>query len=257
MTIGMKIVSILCIVAIPFAMMTGLFINQVLKDIHTANEEAAGLRQLQPVWQAYVGAGSADRAAGAGLSDIPAASGFSAAIAVGKPRAEVLEAGRLAIQKIADTYGLTLDPDLDSYYVGDMVVSRLPLIVSAGADLLRAGGELAKGGPVSGGHASDLRFDLAMMRDSVDGLASDYTTAVGGNKDGSVASGIGPNVERVKVKFKAVAGAAEPVLKALEAGQPVTAAALEPLLDGRCPQLWSTSCSRRAFRASKPTRPGS
>jgi methyl-accepting chemotaxis protein len=54
LTVGLKISLILSLVAIPFALMTYLFVAQVRKDVSFASDELAGTQYLASIWPALV-----------------------------------------------------------------------------------------------------------------------------------------------------------------------------------------------------------
>src|SRR5689334_6076947 len=54
LTVGMKISAILAIVAVPFALMTWLYLSQVAKDIAFAAKEIVGAHYVQELWTGFV-----------------------------------------------------------------------------------------------------------------------------------------------------------------------------------------------------------
>ena len=88
--------------------------------------------------------------------------------------------------RISDDSNLTLDTDLDSYYVQNIVVDKLPALVSELGEtqtLLRA----AKAtGQLSSGHMARLVFLDSSIRSTADGVKNDLAAAYRGNADGSL-----------------------------------------------------------------------
>ena len=88
--------------------------------------------------------------------------------------------------RIGDDLNLTLDTDLDSYYVQNIVVDKLPALVSELGEtqtLLRA----AKAtGQLSSGHMARLVFLDSSIRSTADGVKNDLAAAYRGNADGSL-----------------------------------------------------------------------
>src|SRR5262245_17548757 len=92
---------------------------------------------------------------------------------------------------IGDESNLTLDPDLDSYYVQDIVVKRMPALLSELGELqslLRPAETDAVGEDVR------LRAGLldGMIRSTLQETERDSTAAVRGNPDGRLTQSLGP-----------------------------------------------------------------
>lgn len=69
------------------------------------------------------------------------------------------------INDVADRSNLTLDPDIDSYYLMDAAAFRLPVIIDAGMRLRRIGAELASRGNAT----TDERIAMAQVQALMDG----------------------------------------------------------------------------------------
>lgn len=61
----------------------------------------------------------------------PAVQDLATATSSGRSRADIVSSGTKAIQAIADGSNLTLDPDLDSFYVIDALSVRAPDLLAA------------------------------------------------------------------------------------------------------------------------------
>ncbi len=83
--------------------------------------------------------------------------------------------------QVADSSNLTLDPDLDSYYLGDALVNRLPAMSEA----LGQSRALGSAAAVHGGATADERMRLAVLqngiRDSLDAVEHGIKMAGSGN----------------------------------------------------------------------------
>ena len=95
-----------------------------------------------------------------------------------------------SVQKLASRIGddsnLTLDPDLDTYYVQNIVIGRLPGLVSQLGEmqtLLRAA---KTSGSLSSEQRARLLFLDSSIRSTADGVKSDLAAAYRGNADGSL-----------------------------------------------------------------------
>lgn len=150
--IGAKLGVLLATAAAPFALMTYLFLAQASKDVAFARLELRGVDYLQALTPTVNSL--AQRSSGgldAGLIDQARQLGQSfnavfqseAAVtqfleAAARPdRLLALEAARAAVHKIADGANLTLDPKIESNYLVDVVVARVPELVVATVGLRR------------------------------------------------------------------------------------------------------------------------
>lgn len=144
--IGPKIAIVMAALLVPLAMMTYLFVVQVNKDISFARSELSGLGYLDKVWSVMLAVGRNDaagvsegmvavRAKGSELDATfksgPAVQDLATATSSGRSRADIVSSGTKAIQAIADGSNLTLDPDLDSFYVIDALSVRAPDLLAA------------------------------------------------------------------------------------------------------------------------------
>jgi signal transduction histidine kinase len=92
------------------------------------------------------------------------------------------EARNLA-SRIADDSNLALDPDLDTYYVQNIVMNRLPLLLGQLGEvqaLLEPGVQ----GAVSDGREVHLLILEGLIKSTLDGIRSDIISAYRGNADG-------------------------------------------------------------------------
>ena len=115
---------------------------------------------------------------------------FAGALGEGKDRNAAWDAGQAAIQKIADGSNLTLDPDVDSYYVMDVVAVRLPELVIARAALDAAMQPALMGNKVTPRQHDALvqaatRYDIALSA-----VQSSLASGVAGNTDGSLGAAL-------------------------------------------------------------------
>src|SRR5262249_17934737 len=154
-SIRAKLAAIVGLLVLPIAVLAYLFIQQSFKDIEFADKERNGVTYLGGAWpvlRALVEGGNVvgtprDLGRGRELAAFGAAyDGAMDATDAGKAltgalrdldwpnksltRDDKLEAAiaaaRALVTRIADGSNLTLDPDLDSYYVMDVVTTKLP-----------------------------------------------------------------------------------------------------------------------------------
>ena len=207
LTVGAKIAMIMALMMLPIGHLTLLFGQQVNKDVAFSSLEVTGARLLGDVWTA-LSAGTApnapaDRLSGAAqtvrakqaeadaLKAGEALSTFSRALSEEKDKVRIGEAGQAAIQKIADGSNLTLDPDVDSYYVMDVVAVRLPELMVARAGLAAAMQPALAAQDKVAPRQHDLlvqaatRFDIALAA-----VQSSLAAAIAGNADGSLGAAL-------------------------------------------------------------------
>lgn len=123
-SVGARLTLISGVFVAAAAFGAALFVQSSLTDINFTTREEKGVHALPHVWQAMQPSAS--------LTDAEKLrTAFDAdeqvnALAAATDHLQRLEAGRALIAKIADASGLTLDPDLDSFYAMDAVTVRLP-----------------------------------------------------------------------------------------------------------------------------------
>ena len=152
MAIRHKLFIIAGLFVLPIALLIGLFVQQSVKDIAFAQKERTGTAYVRTIWPVLTGVVRA-AASGGTPTDVPAwpeaearhgqemeTTAAAAALKdalnrIGWPRRPIernvdvltaIAAARALVARIADGSNLTLDPDLDSYYVMDLVTVKLP-----------------------------------------------------------------------------------------------------------------------------------
>ncbi len=182
-----KLVSVSLLFAIPIGLLAQLFVTQSLKDIRFAEREAAGVETLRELWPAYMAVArpgrpdeDARRDAARRLQAVAADPAYAgpagkAAEAFGDAdRQAATSAVRALVTAVSDGSSLTLDPDLDSYYLMDALVFKLTEIVEAAVER-----DLA-------GTADPIAVALAVRRleAAAGALQSSVDAAIAGNGGG-------------------------------------------------------------------------
>jgi len=126
---GARLGLICGLFCLPIGLLLYLFIQASAAQIAFSSKELDGARYLDAVWPA-VTKGEAPPADGR-FSEDKALAAFREAQA---PSARASAAADL-IAAVSDGSNLTLDPDLDSYYMMDAVAFRLPLVHKAAREL--------------------------------------------------------------------------------------------------------------------------
>lgn len=186
LTIRNKLVATISLFLIPICLFAGLFVQQSMTNIRFAEAERGGIAQIRAVWQIMLLAATqptegalpaaaveAERAVSATHSEankaITASDTLGTALSSGD-RAAKTAAARALIDAVGDGSNLLLDPDLDSFYVMDTAVVRLPEVLELsrklGADARAHAGNVDLG---KGDYATRL-IDLGKLRAGVEGV---------------------------------------------------------------------------------------
>ncbi|SEP15799.1 HAMP domain-containing protein [Methylobacterium sp. ap11] len=201
LTIRTKLISTIGLFLIPIALLAGLFVMQSRKDIDFAGQEQAGVSYLTAAWP-ILRSGTMSRIPAAATDDVWAAfdrihAGFDPAmgtgeaardlaLARGKGAAAVVDAARTLIGKVGDGSNLILDPDLDSFYVMDAVVTKLPDLLQQAGTLVALAGELRGRPALTPSDAARFLIEQGKLRASADGLQASLQAAFKANGDGTV-----------------------------------------------------------------------
>ena len=192
-----------------------------------------------------------EQASGATLNTAEAAAALLLALE-GTDRGAAIQAAADLIGKAADGSNLTLDPDLDSYYTQDVLTVKVPAAV-AGVTSLAAAVTGTAGRNISVREQIDIGVLTGSLQPTLDGLASDFDSAVKGNPDRTVAGTVGAALARASATAKSTlatlndhatastaAVAARQLLDALTAVGANDAAEVEHLLNARIAGFRST-----------------
>ena len=221
-----KLVGIVALLLVPIALLASLFVAQSRKDVTFAAKEADGTHYLQAVWPVLSAATAIDvgavgsrpstealAARGRELDEAMGSGEAARAVMKALPglaatrRDEAVEgliaALRGLVSKVADGSNLTLDPDLDSYYVQDSVTVKLPETVDQAAALLAATRAQRGAASLSDDDKAQLMVRLGTFSAAADGVASDLASAFQGNPDGSVKAALTAKVEAFAAAAKA------------------------------------------------------
>ena len=178
---------------LPVLTLLNLYWGSEQKRLDFTKKERWGVQYLQNVWPVF-----AAQAAGEEANSEQAAAAQAAARKFDKKLdiggAALLSSGRFAdtaalITKIADESGLTLDPDLDSFYMMDEITVALPGLANSLRDI-PSSEEIAIQDPVAG--ASALASAVAVLELSRSKHTSDTAAAAATSKLNAVKTRIPP-----------------------------------------------------------------
>jgi len=99
---------------------------------------------------------------------------------------EALDKTRALILRVGDASSLTLDPDLDSYYVQDLIVTKIPALLGHLAELQSLSGETGPASNDAGGRALRVIFVEGLLRADIESVQGNLAAAYRGNTDGRV-----------------------------------------------------------------------
>ena len=117
------------------------------------------------------------------------------------------------VTHVANTSNLILDPDLDSYYLMDVIVVRAPMLL----DQVGRAVQLAASSRVAAGNRDRLVIARSAIGSTADAIAIDLTTAIDNTEDPRLRSATAP----LSAAFaRSVAQTSEVLASALSAGRP-------------------------------------
>ncbi|MBU1174343.1 MAG: HAMP domain-containing protein [Alphaproteobacteria bacterium] len=186
---------------LPIALLAYLFVAQSNKEIAFGEKEIAGTLYLEAVLP--------DLLAMTVGKELPAADAFEAARQSYDAKLDVTEpaetyaglrsggdvaAKRAAlntlITRVGDTSNLILDPDLDSYYVMDIILLRVPSAANAVSELLERIEITNSTTDTSTDNRILLSALLFGLQSTIHGAAGSLDAAIAGNSDGGVAANL-------------------------------------------------------------------
>jgi methyl-accepting chemotaxis protein len=215
LSIRTRLVGIAILFLVPIALQVYLFVDQSRKDITFADKEVAGvmyLRSAWPVLSALAGAVSdpalapssklasapkleaaakthdaemGSEAASRDLSKALAAVNWPGqTVAAGEKADAAITAARALINKVGDASNLILDPDLDSYYVMDITLLRLPEVIDQARVLMSLSSAYRTQKSLTDDEKAQVLIRAGQFAAAVDGIASSLDSAYKGNGDG-------------------------------------------------------------------------
>jgi methyl-accepting chemotaxis protein len=209
-----KLAVVVVLTALPTFLMTFLFVQQSFKDIDFSAKERDGVVYLDGVWPVLAGftaaragtpvssgsdrlaalgarhdAGLDSASAGRDLRDLVAKLGFPPKAALANDTiANAVAAARTLVTKVSDGSNLTLDPDLDSYYVMDTVVTKLPEAIERIAAFVALARAHKGRDSLGDDDKAALTVEIGLFRAAAAGAAASLESAVKGNPAGNLAA---------------------------------------------------------------------
>ena len=184
MSVGARLGLIAALLMIPMIVFAGLFVHANLSDISFAEREMAGADYVQAAWPAF------DNQSAPGAPIAAARERFDPMFGTAAEADAYLNQTDPALRRdaaaaffvaVADASGLTLDPDLDSFYLMDAVVIRLPTLHDSVGDVAAAS---QANDPVA------LAVALDHLRVADQTLQASLRSAIAGNADGGTRAAV-------------------------------------------------------------------
>ena len=225
LSIGKKISFAVIVVLLPIFLMAYYFVTEEEGLIVFARQEIAGVNYLRAAQQALNAATSApsksaftaaidavnkaEQADGGGLNVTQKSHDLVAALQLavdGKDADDLIGKTTDLISTLSDNSNITLDPDGDAYFVGDIIVNQATGVLSQTANFVAAAKNMA------GTPTDDQKIAFAEARDgiatSAGNLATDLAKGFKGNADGSLKAALEADGKAVADAAAAVAAAA-------------------------------------------------
>jgi methyl-accepting chemotaxis protein len=215
LTIRARLIGIAALFLIPIGLQVYLFVDQSRKDITFADKEVTGIAYLRAAWPAMHALttavndpafrpsgrlGSAPaldataKALDGEMGSEAASQDFAKtlgplgwpnqAVAPGDKADAAITAARALINKIGDASNLILDPDLDSYYVMDIALLRLPEAIDQARVLMTLAATYKAQAALNDDEKAQILIRAGQLAAAVDGAASSIDSAYKGNGDG-------------------------------------------------------------------------
>jgi len=228
LTIRARLIGIAALFLIPIALQVYLFVDQSRKDITFADKEVTGIAYLRAAWPAMhalttavndpafrpsgrlSGAPALDAIAKALDGEMGSAAASrdfaktlgplgwpNQAIAPSDKAEAAITAARALINKIGDASNLILDPDLDSYYVMDVALLRLPEAIDQARVLMTLAATYKAQAALNDDEKAQILIRAGQFAAAVDGAASSLDSAYKGNGDGKTKPALEPKLHRL------------------------------------------------------------
>ena len=188
LSIAKKNVIALFILTLPLLLMTYYLVSEKDDLIGFTNKEMSGVRDIRPL-----------------KADLSTLAANTDAAAIHKKTDQ--------ISALADSANITLDPDTDAYFVGDIIVNQATAVVVQTNTLLTAltNAENDRKNSVDHKATDEHKISFAEARDGLASaagtVASELAKAIAGNADGSVQKNLAAPVKALTVAADQVAAA--------------------------------------------------
>jgi signal transduction histidine kinase len=111
---------------------------------------------------------------------------------------ETLTNARTLTSRIGDSSNLTLDPDLDTYYLQGLVVTKLPIVLGQLGELHTSVQRIRSVNPHPSRREMRILILEQLLNSAMDGVSADLAAAYRGNRDGRLQHTIQTTVEAMR-----------------------------------------------------------
>ncbi|MCB9994332.1 MAG: HAMP domain-containing protein [Hyphomicrobiaceae bacterium] len=251
LTIGFRLGIIVLLSLLPVGLLGYLFVAQSNKEIAFAQKEEGGAAYLDAIYPELVALADGGTAL-PDVADLNAArarfdadmnsADLSAAFmdlraAAPQSARDARQALNSLLLKVGDSSNLILDPDLDSYYVMDIAVLKIPGAINLAADLLADIEVAAAAANVTDDERERLYGMAIEFEGLISGARGSLESAIAGNGDGTVAANIEPAIVAYETAGNNMIDAVHEALKVLV-----------PYLTDRSKQISALEAAHMAFQ---------
>jgi methyl-accepting chemotaxis protein len=144
---------------------------------------------------------------GDGMESADLATKATQDVAAANPASLDTSSLRALIGRIGDKSNLILDPDLDSYYVMDLVLVKMPDVIDRLRDMTLISRKVWADGKIDASEQVDFYVTLGGLKSLLDGVDGDIASAYSGNADGSLKTNLDPDYLAAKQNLAALVDA--------------------------------------------------
>ncbi|MCW2316972.1 methyl-accepting chemotaxis protein [Rhodoblastus acidophilus] len=218
LSLSHKLFSALAILVVPLVFL--LYFVVIEKDslIQFTQKEMAGVTYLRALQQGFASA-LAEESSGSAAAILKAEEQDQGRLGLTRLSREIVDALRShrydaalpklleAITAASDNSNITLDPEADAYFVGDLLVNQTQAILQRSNELVGAARALQQ----SKSEAATIEFAVAStsLASAAVSFANDWSRAVNGNADGALRAALGPTIEPIVKLLPQLAEAAK------------------------------------------------
>ncbi|TGE01954.1 methyl-accepting chemotaxis protein [Methylobacterium nonmethylotrophicum] len=233
-TIRRKLIATVSLFLLPIGIFAMLYVQQAMTNVRFADAERLGVTQIRAVWPVMmdVAAGPpgmaldpqklrTERATSLVLAEANKAAAVAAdlgKVLSGSDRNAQIAAAHALIDAIGDGSNLLLDPDLDSFYVMDAAVVRLPEMLELSWRLLGHAREQRGTASLSKAEYAATLIDLGKLRANFEGVERSLAKAFAANAGGTKQALAGPLVG-FQDASRTLFSASDALMQAREAGR--------------------------------------
>ena len=236
LTIRQRLAITVSIFILPVALFGYLYLMQVNEGVQTALKEQRGLDYLTSIWAVMLSSNKAsveidvgptlskavaelkqnssihdDEMQTASLSSKVISGVAGADLSRSKTISETeldryAELASALFAHVSDTSGITLDPDLDTYYLGDVVTQRAPMLAMALHDIREVADQMLENPGRLGAAQIRLIASIEKLRAAYEQLHRSLAQAMTGYADAAQAEGLRRLLAKNKAESEALLG---------------------------------------------------